>query len=94
LEEKNMNTKRKVEVLSAGCPVCNDAVEMVQRISCQDCEINVLDVKNPVVAERAKSLGIRSVPAIVIDGKLADCCAGRGPDEATLKTSGLGKPLP
>lgn len=89
-----MNTKRKVEVFSAGCPVCDDAVEMVQRISCQDCEINVLNMKNPVVAERAKSLAIQSVPAIVIDGKLADCCAGRGPDEATLKASGLGKPLP
>jgi hypothetical protein len=51
-------------------------------------------MKNPVVAERAKSLGIQSIPAIVIDGKLADCCAGRGPDEATLKAAGLGKPLP
>ncbi len=89
-----MNTKRKVEVFSAGCPVCNDAVEMVQRISCQDCEINVLDMKNPVVAERAKRLGIQSIPAFVINGKLADCCAGRGPDETTLKAAGLGKPLP
>ena len=89
-----MSTKRKVEVFSAGCPVCEDAVEMVKGISCQDCEINVLDMKDHAVAERAKSLGIRSVPAIVIDGKLADCCAGRGPDEATLKASGLGKPLP
>ena len=89
-----MSTKRKVEVFSAGCPVCNDAVDMVKRISYQDCEINVLDMKNPVVAERAKSLGIQSIPAIVIDGKLADCCAGRGPDETTLKASGLGKPLP
>ena len=76
------------------CSVCKDAVEMVKRISCQDCEINVLDMKDNAVAKRAKSLGIRSVPAIVIDGKLADCCAGRGPDEATLKASGLEKPLP
>ncbi len=88
-----MSTKRKVEVYSAGCPVCNDAVEMVRRISCKDCEINVLDMKDHAVAKRAKSLGIRSVPAIVINGKLADCCAGRGPDEATLKAAGLGKPL-
>ncbi len=89
-----MSTKRKVEVFSAGCQVCNDAVEMVKRISCQDCEINVLDMKDHVVAERAKSLGIKSIPAIVIDGKLADCCAGRGPDETTFKAAGLGKPLP
>ncbi len=88
-----MNTKRKVEVFSAGCPVCNDAVEMVKRTSCQDCEINVLDMNNPTVAKRAKGLGIQSVPAIVIDGNLADCCSGRGPDEATLKAAGLGQHL-
>ncbi len=89
-----MSTKRKVEVFSTGCPVCKDAVEMVKRISCQDCEINILDMKDHAVAERVKSLGIRSIPAIVIDGKLTDCCSGRGPDETTLKAAGLGKPLP
>ena len=46
-----------------------------------------------IVADRAKQLGVHSVPAVVIDGKLADCCAGRGPDEATLKAAGLGQPL-
>jgi hypothetical protein len=42
------------------------------------------------VASRARTLGIRSVPAVAIDGKLAGCCAGRGPDEATLRAGGLG----
>ncbi len=88
-----MNTKRKVEVFSAGCPVCNDAVEMVERISCQDCEINLLDMNDPAVAKRAKGLGILSVPAIVIDGDLVNCCSGRGPDEITLKAAGLGQNL-
>ncbi len=88
-----MKTIRKVEVFSAGCPVCNDAVDMVKGISCQDCQISVLDMNDAVVAKRAKNLGIRSVPAIVVDGKLADCCTGRGPDEATLKAAGLGQPL-
>jgi glutaredoxin 3 len=36
-------------------------------------------------AARAKSLGIKSVPTVVIDGKLASCCAARGVDEATLR---------
>ncbi len=89
-----MNTKRKVEVFSAGCPVCNDAVEMVKRIACGDCEVNELDMNDSEVAKQAKSLGIQSIPAIVIDGKLADCCTGRGPDEASLKAAGLGQPLP
>lgn len=88
-----MKTKRNVEVFSAGCPVCNDAVDMVERISCQDCEINVLDMNDPPVAERAKNLGIRSIPAIVVDGKVADCCSGRGPDEAILKAAGIGRSL-
>ena len=88
-----MNTKRKVEVFSAGCPVCDGAVEMAKRIACQDCEVNVLDMNDFEVAKRAKSIGIKSVPAILVDGKLADCCAGRGPDEKSLKAAGLGQPL-
>jgi len=41
-------------------------------------------------ADRARQLGVRSVPAVVIDGKIGDCCAGRGPREAILKAAGLG----
>ena len=45
------------------------------------------------VARRAKSLGIRSVPSVVIDGKLADCCRGRGVDVQVLRAAGLRKAL-
>ena len=85
-----MVTKRKVEVFSAGCPACQDVVGLVQRVACPSCEVSVLDMNDPQVASRAKSLGIRSVPAVAIDGKLADCCTGPGPDEATLRAAGLG----
>ena len=85
-----MERKCKVEVFSAGCPVCKDTIDMVERVSSQDYDINVLDMNDPAVAKRAKGLGIRSVPAIVIDGDLAECCSERGPDEASLKTAGLG----
>jgi glutaredoxin len=88
-----MTAKRKIEIFSAGCSVCREAIEMVKRKACQSCEITVLDMNDSHVAGRAKQLGVRSVPAVVIDGKLADCCAGRGPDEATLKAAGLGQPL-
>jgi hypothetical protein len=60
---------------------------MVRRIAGSSCEVNVLDMKDPAVAERAKQLGVRSVPAIAVDGKLAGCCAGRGPDEASLRAA-------
>lgn len=88
-----MSTKRTVEVFSAGCAVCAETIDMVKRLTCPSCELTVLDMHNSAVAQRAKTLGIRSVPAVVIDGKLADCCAGRGPDETTLRTAGLGVPL-
>ena len=89
-----MATKRKIEVFSAGCPACQDTVALVQRVACPSCDVSVLDMNDPNVAQRAKSLGIRSVPAVVINGKLADCCQGRGPDEATLRAAGLGQPIP
>jgi hypothetical protein len=50
-------------------------------------------MNDPQAAKRAKGLGIRSVPAVVIDGKLADCCKGRGPDEGTLRAAGLGRKI-
>jgi glutaredoxin len=89
-----MATKRTVDVFSAGCPACKDTIELVNRVACPSCEVSVLDMNDAAVARRAKDLGIRSVPAVVIDGKLADCCTGRGPDEATLRAEGLGQPLP
>ena len=88
-----MTTKRTVEVFSAGCPACDDAITTVQEIACPLCDVSVLDMNDPTVASRAKGLGIKSVPAVVIDGKLADCCTGRGPDEATLRAAGLGQPI-
>ena len=84
-------SKRKVEIFSAGCPVCDDAVQLVNRIACPACEVQVLDMKTPTVAARAKELGVNSVPAIAVDGTLADCCQGRGVDEATLVRLGVGQ---
>ena len=88
-----MATKRKIELFSAGCPACEDTVQLVNRIACPSCEVSVLDMNEPSVAGRAKSLGIRSVPAVVIDGKLADCCMRRGPEEAALRAAGVGQAL-
>lgn len=87
-----MVQKRNIEIFSAGCPVCDDMVRRVQAIACPSCTVTVLDMNEPSVSARAATLGIRSLPAVVIDGNLADCCAGRGPDETTLRTAGLGRP--
>ena len=88
-----MNSKRKVDVFSAGCPVCEDAVDLVQNLACPSCDVTVLDINDPDVAHREQTLGIRSIPAVVINEKLADCCAGRGVREDVLRAQGLGQPL-
>jgi glutaredoxin len=86
-----MTTKRKVEVFSAGCVVCDDAVELVKRVAGPNSEVTVHDMKDINSVKRAKSLGVRSVPTVAIDGKLASCCEGRGIDEAILRLAGLGR---
>jgi glutaredoxin 3 len=88
-----MNAKRKIEIFSAGCAVCDDTITLINRIACPSCEVEILDMHRPEVSKKAKRYGISSVPAVVIDGKLADCCAGRGPDEASLRAAGVGTPL-
>ncbi len=86
-----MTTKRKVAIFSAGCPLCEALVARVTAIACPSCEVTVLDMRDRGVAERAKDLGVGSLPALAIDGRLADCCAGRAPDEAVLRAAGLGQ---
>jgi len=88
-----MSAKRKIEVFSAGCNVCEQTVELVKQIACDSCQVEVLDMHDADVAKLADRLGIQSVPAVAIDGKVASCCAGRGPSEAALRDAGLGKPL-
>lgn len=87
-----MATTRKIEVFSAGCAVCEDTIALINRIACPSCEVKILDMHQPDVAAKAKRYGIRSVPAVVVNGRLADCCAGRGPDEGTLRAAGIGTP--
>ena len=85
--------KRKVEVFTAGCSLCDETVALVQQLACGSCEVSVHDTHEPTVASKAREYGIHSVPAVVIDGKLADCCSGAGPQEHTLRAAGLGTAL-
>lgn len=89
-----MSAKRKIEIFSAGCPACEETIRMVNQIACPSCDVEVLDMHQQETAAKAKEYGIKSVPAVVIDGKLADCCAGRGVDEATIRAADVGVPLP
>ncbi len=81
-----MANKKKVEIFSAGCSVCKETIETVKRLAASH-EVLIHDMNNSDVASKAKHYGVRSVPAVVIDGKLSSCCAGRGPDEGILRAA-------
>lgn len=87
-----MAAKRRIEVFTAGCSACDTVVSLVNRLACPSCEVTVLDMHDGAVADRAQRLGVKTVPAIAIDGRIAACCAGSGPDESTLRAAGLGQP--
>ena len=81
-----MIAKKKIEVFSAGCSACKETIEMVKRLAGEH-EVVVHDMNKSEIASRAREYGIRTVPAVVIDGKLASCCANRGPDERVLRSA-------
>lgn len=83
-------TRRKVEIFTAGCSACVDVVALVKRIAGDCCDLSTLDMRQSDIARRARELGIRRVPAVVVDGELVECCAG-GPREEALRAAGIGR---
>ncbi len=81
-----MASRKKVEIFSAGCSACKETIETVKRLAGSH-EVVIHDMHKAEIASKAKHYGVRSVPAVVIDGKLASCCAGRGPDEDVLRAA-------
>jgi len=85
-----MAEKRNIEVFSAGCALCHEVIDVVRREARSTSEVIVRDMMDGRSLARAEKFGIRSVPAVVIDGRLASCCTGRGVDLEVLKNE-LGK---
>lgn len=83
--------KRQVEVFSAGCPICEPAVRLVEELACPDCEVTVHDLRQ-AGADRAADYGIKVVPAVVVDGTLLSCCRATGPTREELLAAGIGQP--
>lgn len=82
---------RKIEIFSAGCDVCQDVINQVTAAACPSCDVSIVPMTDIKQAARAKALGVRSLPAVVIDGKLASCCSDRGIDLSVLRNAGLGR---
>lgn len=64
-------TKRKIEVFTAGCPLCDDTLTLV-RESVSECGCEVIErhcTDNDRCAE-ALQYGVHTMPTIVVDGEI------------------------
>lgn len=87
---------RKVEVFTAGCPLCDEAVQMVRELACKKCEVTVYDLREGCATnecrEKAANYGIHRVPAVVVNGKLVDRCTPQSPVSVeALRKAGIGQ---
>jgi len=57
-----MDSKRKVEIFSAGCALCHEVIDAVKIEFGSSFQIIVRDMMDARVLGRAEQLGIRSVP--------------------------------
>ena len=58
---------------------------MVKQLAGSTHELVIHDMHKQETTATAKQHDIHRVPAVVIDGKLAECCSGSKPDENILR---------
>ncbi len=84
--------KRQVEVFTAGCPLCDPVVKLVQQVACDNCDVTVHNLNEAQAAERAQAAGVNRVPMVLVDGKPAECCTASGAvTEEGLRAAGVGQ---
>ncbi len=90
-----MSKKRTVEVFTAGCPVCQPTVDLVNELACDSCEVTVYDLNKGCdtmeCREKAEKYGITKLPAIAVNGSLLDCCKTGSITKDALIAAGIGQ---
>lgn len=82
--------EHRVEVFSAGCILCENALQLVRELAGSRSTIQVHDMSTGDALFKVREYGVTRVPTVVIDGQLASCCEAGGIDEQTLRSLGLG----
>ena len=87
--------KRRVEVFTAGCPICVETVRLVNSLACPSCEAQIYDLREGCATnecrEKAVRYGITAVPAVAVNGVLLDCCRRAPINAAPLQAAGIGQ---
>lgn len=87
--------KRKIEVFTSGCLLCEPVVKMVKETACPSCEVIVYNLAEPcesnVCLNKVATYDIKTLPAVVVDGTLLSCCQNSGVTLPSLRDSGVGQ---
>jgi protein-disulfide isomerase len=67
-------------------------VSLVKEVSCESCDVTVYNL-NESGMDKAKEYGVISVPTVVVNGKILDCCKRGMPTKDDLKAAGIGTPI-
>lgn len=85
--------KKKVEVFTAGCSVCSPVVELIKTNASESCEVIIYDLieqcESKECLSKVQEYGIKSIPAVAIDGRLLSCCKGSGISREELVSAGV-----
>ncbi len=58
-----------IEAFITGCPLCNEAINLVKDYMCPECRLVVYNVlENPEHMEKVRRYNVKALPAIIIDG--------------------------
>lgn len=76
---------RTVEIFSAGCPLCLEALQLVRTIVDESWSVRVYNMETGDAFAKAREYGVTRVPSIVIDGRLARCCQLEELNETVLR---------
>lgn len=87
---------RRIEVFTAGCYLCDEALEVIRELACENCDVEVLDLREGQVTkesrEKVAKYGIHRLPSIVVDSQLVDCCIPQVPvSRQALGKAGVGQ---
>ena len=66
-----MAGKRKIEVFTAGCSLCDDTLRLVKEaVSSCGCEVIERRCPPQQICEEGKAYGVRAMPTVVVNGAI------------------------
>lgn len=78
--------RHTIEIFSAGCTACREGIRTVEEFAGKEHEVKIHDMQKDSAAQRrAKELGIHRVPAVVVNGRVAQCCQTKPVDLAVIR---------